>query len=496
MQGKFSRRAGLFLLLGACGPSEPSSSEASETATSTGGATANPTSLSAGSAGGESSEGDTASRGDVDDGSSSSSSSSSGSGSDPGFPNEVWDGIYRLDGVSGDLGFVDLAPLHGMVEGASIVGLGESTHTADAFLAGKARLTRYLVAEEGFRVIGLETPEFDMRPLQEYIQSCSGVPATIVPHAMFQVWADIHMVDLAIWLCEWNAEHPDDPVDILGWDHQQPWHDGTMFEQAVAAVDPASVSTVYGDLESCNGVQFASFEEYIESPEAGVWAGANPDEEAHTACLAALPVAKAWIADHAEQIAAWSSEDGLWRVEGALRGIEAWEGSSYNNGSDLRASYESRDLANAQTILELRDRFYPDDAMVLWAHNAHLLRDSTTLVGGLGLSGAEMTGTRLAAELESDYVSLGLIGYDIDLTWFEPFDGPPADSPASLERALLGFDEDYLLVDLRHEPSALPEGQSFDVGHPTQGVEPMIPAQQFDGLLFVAQSPGMTPVFP
>jgi hypothetical protein len=88
----------------------------------------------------------------------------------PGGPVPIIPGIYPLDGFALDLPYADLAPLAAIVGEATYVGLGESIHTADAFLAGKARITRWLVEEQGFRVIGLETPWYEMRALEDHLR--------------------------------------------------------------------------------------------------------------------------------------------------------------------------------------------------------------------------------------------------------------------------------------------------------------------------------------
>lgn len=420
---------------------------------------------------------------------------------DTGGPEPTSSGIYPLDGLDPQLPYDDLAPLDAIVGDATFVGLGESTHTAAAFLAGKARLTRYLIEERGYRVIGLETPWYSMRDIGTYLEQCDGPADDTVVGSMFAVWADSNMVALVDWLCTWNAEHADDPVSFIGWDLQQPWHDGALVLAAMEAVDPSAIETIYsavdgGGVDACNGVGLANFNAYVESSDADVWSGSPPDEQAHAQCLEALPELQAWIDSNEAALLAALSADELFWLRIAARGIAAWEDSAYYFSSDSVLSFEARDLANAQTILDIQAAQYPDDKMILWAHNAHLLRDTNSLTGGLGLGGATMTGTSLATQLGDDYKAIGLIGYDIDLTWFTPYDAPPADGETSVELALHALGEDYLLVDLHPQDDPFfPAGELFDLGHPIQGIDTMIPAEQFDALVFADQSPGMTPAW-
>lgn len=62
---------------------------------------------------------------------------------------------YPLISVSQEVSFDDLAPFGKMVEGAKIVGLGESWHNMHEFLEGRYRLTRYLIASKNFRAVFL-----------------------------------------------------------------------------------------------------------------------------------------------------------------------------------------------------------------------------------------------------------------------------------------------------------------------------------------------------
>jgi hypothetical protein len=209
-----------------------------------------------------------------------------------------------------------------------------------------------------------------------------------------------------------------------------------------------------------------------------------------------LPELETWLVDHASDLRAATSADDVFWLGIAARGIEAWENSSFYTASDAKLSYESRDLANAETILDISERLYPDRKTVLWAHNAHLVRNSTALTGGLGLGGATMTGTRLAEQIGPDYVAIGLVGYDIDLTWFTPYDAPPAQGRRAVEHLLHTLGEDYLLVNLSPEgETSFPPGEVFDLGHPVQGIEAMVPGEQFDALMFADESPGMTPAW-
>ncbi len=68
----------------------------------------------------------------------------------------------------------DLPHLGKMIDGKEIVALGEATHGTASFLAEKARMTRYLIEEKGFRILGFETGWIFTQSLSEYLETCTG----------------------------------------------------------------------------------------------------------------------------------------------------------------------------------------------------------------------------------------------------------------------------------------------------------------------------------
>src|SRR4051812_46476711 len=53
-------------------------------------------------------------------------------------------------------GFDDMQPVHQIVGGARIVGMGEPTHGTREVFQMKHRMLEFLVTQEGFRVFGIE----------------------------------------------------------------------------------------------------------------------------------------------------------------------------------------------------------------------------------------------------------------------------------------------------------------------------------------------------
>ncbi|GAA2616355.1 erythromycin esterase family protein [Actinomadura fulvescens] len=100
----------------------------------------------------------------------------------------------------------DLAPLRRTVGGATIVGLGESTHGASEQAKLKHRVVRLLVEQMGFRSIAWEDDWTLGLQLNDYILTGKGDPEAILRETG---WQSREMLDLLKWLRAYNASHHD-----------------------------------------------------------------------------------------------------------------------------------------------------------------------------------------------------------------------------------------------------------------------------------------------
>ncbi len=115
----------------------------------------------------------------------------------------------------------DLDAVGKIVGDARIVALGESTHGTSEFFRFKRRVFEYLVREHGFRLFAIEDQQLGMERVNTYVQ---GGPSSVeeVMGEMFGVWYTTEVRDLIEWMRAYNAEHPDDPVEFIGFDMQNP----------------------------------------------------------------------------------------------------------------------------------------------------------------------------------------------------------------------------------------------------------------------------------
>ncbi|HZG87712.1 erythromycin esterase family protein [Paenibacillus sp.] len=114
----------------------------------------------------------------------------------------------------------DYKPLSDAGAAARFVLLGEASHGTSEFYAGRAELTKRLVAEHGFRFIAVEGDWPSCFEINRYIKRLPGAPASI-REAMraFErwpswMWANEEIADLAEWLRAYNDSLPEDEAKV------------------------------------------------------------------------------------------------------------------------------------------------------------------------------------------------------------------------------------------------------------------------------------------
>jgi erythromycin esterase len=120
------------------------------------------------------------------------------------------------DGDSGDLRALDRT-----IGGATVVGLGEATHSSHDFFALKHRVFRRLVEEQGFRTFALEAPWSTGLRLDDYVLRGEGDPRQIMRDEFqrdYLWWNNTDHLRLLEWMRAYNVRHSDDPVRFMGDD--------------------------------------------------------------------------------------------------------------------------------------------------------------------------------------------------------------------------------------------------------------------------------------
>lgn len=392
----------------------------------------------------------------------------------PGFP--VLPGVWHLDGTDPTLPTADLEPLTALVGKAQVVGLGESIHTSGGYYEAKHRLFRFLVEKLGFRVIAFETPWLDGDTANAYVQTCQGDAGTATAR-FFGVWRSEELSALIGWMCDWNRSHrkPKDKLSVYAFDVQyQAPEDAQALIDFLSRVGDDPGAAPYDGLSRCAEVQST----FVGS--SSVPADATP------ACEGAVQAVASHFQRDAAALTRRAGKTTFAWAKLRLAGLQAWLEEMIYYRSDINRAGTARDRGMATLFQGIRALRFPKAKVALWAHNAHIARDPTAF-------GFTNMGSFLAAELGGKYSVVGLVSHEANIDWRGVGCGPSSlPGPDSVEQILHDVGEETLLVDLRFpdaEDPLLVPGRIYELNR-----QRMVPAQAFDGLVFLDRSRKMAPL--
>jgi erythromycin esterase-like protein len=384
-----------------------------------------------------------------------------------GYP--VLPGIWRLHGNDPNLPQDDLEALRAVIGKAQVVGLGETVHTSGGYYRMKHRVFRFLVEKMGFRVFAFESPWTGADQVARYVQTCDGDPVEAI-RGLFGVWQSTEVADLVEWMCEWNRAHPKpkDKVHFFGFDIQQPDDDGPALMAFLHRTGVPEDHAWMDAIEACDGV--VSFSSVIP-------------RESHEKCLGGLAEVEAHLRADAQSLIRQTSKQDLELAKLFLVGLRAWENMNFEK--DPARSFTYRDESMAYAFQALRAMRFPRAKIAVWAHNSHISRAVHPSNGG------RVMGMYLAESLKGNYVNLSLASYRTAIDWLSLGCGPiDVQLDGSVEAPLHDLGHAALLVDLDFRGTSepyLPPGEYF------LGSRRMDPRAHYDGILYLEDSPKMTP---
>lgn len=371
----------------------------------------------------------------------------------------------------------DLEPLGQALRGARIVGLGESTHGTSEFFRLKHRIVEFLVREEGFTTLAMEASQSAGHALDTYVRHGTGDPERLVARLGFWTWRTQEMVDLVEWLRSHNRGLPEGRrVRFVGTDPQR----CADSVETVSAFLRRTVPERAGDARALE-----------------VLAQARP---------ASLPDPDRALMRHAEEIARLVADhrERSEPCDGADEALEhAW---ILVRAADLvtrpfappageDSVFAARDRYMAEAVTRLVDDD-PGARVLVWAHNGHIAKSTYG-------ERVPTLGSRLHERYGDAYYALALFfgrgsflaRRDDDLQ------GPPVPHRIgtgirSLEARLADAVRGDYYADLRTGTAPwlnTPQAQrSFGANVPRFvyrfHTAPLVPAQDYDGLAFVARS--------
>jgi erythromycin esterase len=292
----------------------------------------------------------------------------------------------------------DLDRLLPLLDGARIIGVGESTHGDHEDQAFKAELIKALVRSGRIQVLALECNRAAAEGFDAYVRQGQGDPVSVIrSKSFFRIWKDDEFAGLILWLRAWNQTAAV-PVRIVGDDMQDSARDAAVALDFVRGEDPALADRLAAGLGA------------LETPEATKgslyqWAVATP-ADAYAKSIAGAAALEQAMDDHA---GAWSARPDWVRARRAAmlatRGLELFDleaGRPNVDVSKLPLEYESRrDRWMAEVLLAA---LAPNENAALWAHDGHVQNALPTEMAAKGIANE---GATLRARLGQAYRAVG-----------------------------------------------------------------------------------------
>lgn len=282
-----------------------------------------------------------------------------------------------------DDNFTDLRPLREAIGDARVVLLGEESHASGTTIRAISRLIRFLHQEMGFDVMAFESGLYDMWKVWQLIQAGHD-PGDAMRQGLFGTWsyaADFQ--PLARYLGQ-QAVGPH-PLEVSGVDFQftglhMAKFTGTLYRQQPVSELRELVAREHLGEEGKNLVQgfWTTLSGFVDSLNTHVQQDVLSDLR--------------WLAERL-------ADAGETRSAAEGRTLRMW--AQVSRGlAELMASFgsdaygERRNRQMARNLAWLAREYFPGRKIIVWAHNAHVLRHmyrlpkQTVQVSGVGMGQA------------------------------------------------------------------------------------------------------------
>lgn len=370
-------------------------------------------------------------------------------------------GVYALQGLQSSLSYEDLKPLANDLKGASVIGLGEARHTSGGFHKANVRVIKHLIETQGFRAITLETNWGWSLPLTDYVASGTGNVLTAID-TIFPQFKSQEFMDLISWVRAFNRSHPNDTVTFFGFDMQQPDVDASRLvaflrNTNTPALDPCIVQSANKPPGPTNQTEFNN-------------------------CLDALKVIDKYLLDHQSDLVKRWSQKQFELAQVSVIGLRASAIGVFKGGEE---TLDARDSAMATIFSRLRHTLANDKKTIIWAHSGHVMKRVEKTTSPFV---DKNMGSFLADHYGTKYKTIAMTAYTTQIApWWRGEGLPLPSKPTSLEGMLQDLGQEVLYASGVN--GIVAKGKTYEFSHFIG-----IPAEQFDGFIFMKTSEPMTPI--
>jgi erythromycin esterase-like protein len=260
----------------------------------------------------------------------------------------------------------DLDPLMDRIGDSRFVLIGEASHGTSEFYAWRAELTKRLIAEKGFAIIGVEGDWPDCYRVNRYARALpdSGKSAEAVLHAFDRwptwMWANREVQHFIEWLRRHNERRGEsEQCGFYGLDVYSLWDSMREVIGYLSRVDPSAVPTAKR--------AYSCFEPYHEDEQEYARATALVPTSCEDETVAVLSQLRAKSPSYRED-----GREGFFDAEQnavVARNAERYYRAMVRGGPQ---SWNVRDHHMVETLERLTKHHGPTCKAVVWEHNTHI----------------------------------------------------------------------------------------------------------------------------
>ena len=266
---------------------------------------------------------------------------------------------------------------------AKIIALGEATHGTSEFFSMKHRLLEYLANETNVGVFAIEAYMPEAYKVNDYVLHGKGTPEDCVYGMQFWTWRNEEVVNLIKWMKEYNDNHAK-KIRFWGFDMQSSQQARENIRTFVSQTDSAFLPR-YNNLNNI-----------IENIENTMNSGMLPDSLIQVAITQAKETYQI-LSERAKQYAQYAPTSEIQRIIQDCRIVI--QSLTILRLSE-RESNTYRDSCMAENIRWIASQTKPDERIVLWAHNGHIMKSPQT-------EGITMMGEYLNKMFGKQYYTIG-----------------------------------------------------------------------------------------
>jgi erythromycin esterase len=407
----------------------------------------------------------------------------------------------------GDTGFTDLSPVAKIIGSARVVAFGEPIHGAHEPLAARNRLIRYLVTQQGFNAVALETALSTSKRLYDYVlgntTESDSAAATAFSYG-FDAYKENH--ELLRWLRSYNLAHPmSQRAAIYGIDLA-----GQGFPTAYRSLEAVLTFLDRADMQLGSATR-ADFADLLPKFRVDRYT-LLPQPEKDQISIKVHDLVALLARWRPPLTAATSLNDYEWALRQAVnaeqddaylrlapRGWPGWAPELPQKpgpeplDSHFRETQRMREVAIADNLRWVLERAGAQGRVIFFAHDNHVkTHELRVLLGARDDSvwdGLQQAGVFARSALGQDFVVIG--------TYYGTAEGFPAPNhvlplnPRTMDGLLGSLGSPAYLIDLRELPKVGPLADWFRRPHEVRdsldGTNLVRPLEAYDAILYIEQ---------